>query len=294
MTVKKVKAFLYTRISSLQQQQGFGIQRQINNVMDFLTEAKLPHGLGYELDPENYELLASDLGKSAYKGHNFSKGELGRFMERVINGEITEGVLLIENADRFSRLPDYEAIEQFNALIKRGIDVIEVESGQVFSTKLDGTLSKLAVSIERSHQESKRKARLTTKNWEKMRKTALENGKALNNNCPMWLSVVDEQYVIDQQMVDVIRQGFERFAEGYNGASVVRYLNESGLKINNRNWSAINLYHALRNKRLIGYIRDIKYYPAVIDLELFNRVQLLLDKGNNKKSLGTKELFLTE
>ncbi|MBB6113425.1 DNA invertase Pin-like site-specific DNA recombinase [Rahnella inusitata] len=147
----------------MQQQSGFGIQRQINNVMDFLSEAQLPLALGYQLDPENYELLESDLGKSAYKGHNFTKGALGRFKELVTPGQITEGVLVIENVDRFSRLPDYEAIEHFNALIKRGIDVIEVEGGQVFSTKIDGTLSKLAVSIERSHQESKRKARLSTR-----------------------------------------------------------------------------------------------------------------------------------
>lgn len=49
--------------------------------MDFLSEASLPAGLGYELDPNDYELLDSNLGKSAYKGHKFTKGELERFKE---------------------------------------------------------------------------------------------------------------------------------------------------------------------------------------------------------------------
>jgi len=283
MAIKKIKSYLYTRISSLQQQAGYGIERQINTVMDFLSEASLPAGLGYELDPNDYELLESDLGKSAYKGHNFTKGELGRFKEKVVKGEITEGILLIENVDRFSRLPDYEAIEHFNALIKRGIDVLEVESGQVFSTKLDGTLSKLAVSIERSHQESKRKARLTTRNWEKMKRNALETGKALKNNCPNWLSIRNEQYEVDEGMVAIMKVAFERFAEGYSAASVVRFMNDSNQLINDRKWNTMSIYHMFRNRRLIGYIDKVKYYPAVIELELFNRVQSMIGSSNKRQ-----------
>lgn len=287
MATKKVKSYLYTRISSLQQQSGFGIQRQINNVMDFLSEAQLPLALGYQLDPENYELLESDLGKSAYKGHNFTKGALGRFKELVTSGQITEGVLVIENVDRFSRLPDYEAIEHFNALIKRGIDVIEVEGGQVFSTKIDGTLSKLAVSIERSHQESKRKARLSTKNWEKMKKEALEGSKALKNNCPAWLSIVNEQYEINNDITETINYLFEKFVEGYGGATLVRHLNDTGRLFNGKRWSTVSLYNTLRNRRLIGFINDTKYYPVVVPIELFYRAQSKIDSTLLSKKRGT-------
>ncbi|MFF6012109.1 recombinase family protein [Rahnella sp. R3(2024)] len=266
MAIKKVKAFLYPRISTLEQQAGFGIERQISTVMEFLTEAQLPASLGYQLDPENYEWLESDLGKSAYKGHNFTSGQLGLFKNKVVNGEITEGVLLIKNVDRFSRLPDYEAIAHFNALISRGIDVIEVESGQVFSTKIDGTLSKLSIAIEHSHQESKRKARLSTKNWAKMKKVALEENKALKNNCPMWLSIVDEQYVINNNIVDTINYMFVKFVEGYGGATLVRHLNDTGRLLNGKRWSTVSMYHTLRNRRLIGFIKDTLYYPVVVPM----------------------------
>lgn len=287
MTIKKVKAYLYTRISTLQQQSGFGIQRQINTVMEFLAEAQLPPSLGYQLDPDNYELLASDLGKSAYKGHNFTKGSLGKFKQQVVSGQITEGVLLIENVDRFSRLPDYEAIEHFNALINRGIDVVEVESGQVFSTKIDGTLSKLAVSIERSHQESKRKAKLSTKNWVKMRKEALEGSKALKNNCPVWLSIINDQYVINNDITDTINYLFEKFVEGYGGATLVRHLNDTGRLLNGKRWSTVSLYNTLRNRRLIGFIKETKYYPVVVQYELFHRAQTKIDSTLLSKKRGT-------
>lgn len=68
--MKTVKAYIYSRVSSLQQVDLFGIDRQINTVMDFLESAKLPDELGYQLDPNNYEVLESDKGLSGYKGVN--------------------------------------------------------------------------------------------------------------------------------------------------------------------------------------------------------------------------------
>lgn len=69
--------------------------------MDFLENAVLPKELGYQLDPKNYKILDSDEGLSGYKGHNFTKGSLGKFKSRVANGEITSGCLLIESVIDF-------------------------------------------------------------------------------------------------------------------------------------------------------------------------------------------------
>lgn len=41
------------------------------------------------------------------------------------------------------------------------------------------------------------------------------------------------------------------------------------------------------NRRLIGYIDKVKYYPAVIELELFNRVQSII--GSSNKSQKTTQ-----
>ncbi|RKQ38933.1 hypothetical protein D8M09_15235 [Enterobacter sp. R1(2018)] len=107
--MRTVKAYVYSRVSSMQQVDAFGLDRQISTVMDFLENAKLPAELGYQLDPNNHEVLDSDKGLSGYAGHNFTKGSLGRFKERVRSGEITEGCLLIESVDRFSRKQGYDA-----------------------------------------------------------------------------------------------------------------------------------------------------------------------------------------
>ena len=54
--MRTVKAYVYSRVSSMQQVDAFGLDRQISTVMDFLENAKLPDELGYRLDPNNYEV----------------------------------------------------------------------------------------------------------------------------------------------------------------------------------------------------------------------------------------------
>lgn len=92
--------------------------------------------------------------------------------------------MLIESVDRFSRKQGYDAIDEFTFLIKRNIDIVEVETGQIYSYKLDHKLSSLSTSIERAYQESKRKARISKKSWQKRKKDSVDTGIALNNNTP--------------------------------------------------------------------------------------------------------------
>ncbi|RAV24435.1 hypothetical protein DQE84_15655, partial [Staphylococcus warneri] len=60
--MRTVKAYVYSRVSSMQQVDAFGLDRQISTVMDFLENAKLPVELGYRFDPNNHEVLESDKG----------------------------------------------------------------------------------------------------------------------------------------------------------------------------------------------------------------------------------------
>ena len=326
--MKTVKAYIYSRVSSLQQVDLFGIDRQINTVMDFLESAKLPDELGYQLDPNNYEVLESDKGLSGYKGVNWTKGSLGKFKERVASGEITEGCLLIESVDRFGRLEGYDAVGNFMFLITRNIDIIEVETGQIYSYKLEHKLSMLSTSIERAYQESKRKSRISKKSWQNRKSVAVEKRSALNNNTPDWLTLSDDKYSynIDHEQVTLITRMFNLYASGVGVTDIVKTLNSEGYKNNGRNWNTVTLYNKLRDRRLNGYlvgkyktiskkdsestseteyrvlsnkkakeeanINAIRIYPIVIEDELFSKVQILMDKnvqGRKPKSTTSKQ-----
>lgn len=319
-----VKAYVYSRVSSMQQVDAFGLDRQISTVLDFLENAKLPAELGYRLDPSNYEVLESDKGLSGYKGHNFTKGSLGQFKRRVEAGEITEGCLFIESVDRFSRKQGYDAIDEFTFLIKRNIDIVEVETGQIYSYKLDHRLSTLSTSIERAYMESKRKARISQKSWRNRKETSVKEGVALNNNTPDWLSLSDDKktYEIDSSKVVTIIKIFELYRDGVGVTDIVQQLNESGERYNGKGWNTVKVYNKLRDRRLNGYLvgkyqimtrkdnesvsdterrvlENIKIkkeandnakriYPIVIDDELFTKVQSMMDKNSlSKKQRST-------
>lgn len=308
----------------MQQVDAFGLDRQISTVLDFLENAKLPAELGYRLDPSNYEVLESDKGLSGYKGHNFTKGSLGQFKRRVEAGEITEGCLLIESVDRFSRKQGYDAIDEFTFLIKRNIDIVEVETGQIYSYKLDHRLSTLSTSIERAYMESKRKARISQKSWRNRKEMSVKEGVALNNNTPDWLSLSDDKknYEIDSSKVVTIIKIFELYRDGVGVTDIVQQLNESGERYNGKGWNTVKVYNKLRDRRLNGYLvgkyqimtrkdnesvsdterrvlENIKIkkeandnakriYPIVIDDELFTKVQSMMDKNSlSKKQRST-------
>lgn len=326
--MKTVKAWIYSRVSTIQQVDAFGISRQINTIQDFLESATLPQELGYQLDSNNYEILESDKGLSGYKGHNFTKGSLGKFKTRVASGEITEGCLLIESVDRFSRKQGYDAIEEFMFLIKRNIDIIEVETGQIYSYRLEHKLSTLSTSIERAYQESKRKSRISKKSWKNRKEVAVSEKNALNNNTPGWLALSEDKcaYAIDKEQVILITKMFNLYASGVGVTDIVRTLNRDGYQNNGKNWNTVTIYNKLRDRRLNGFlvgkyktiskkdnesttetenrvlankkakeeanINAIRIYPIVVDDALYEKVQSLMDKniqGRKPKSTTPKQ-----
>lgn len=296
------KTYIYTRVSTLQQIDGFGIDRQINTLMDFLENAVLPNELGYQLDPQNYEILDSDEGLSGYKGHNFTKGSLGKFKKRVANGEITSGCLLIESVDRFSRRQGYDAIDEFTFLLKRNIDIIEVETEQIFSYRLDHKLTQLSTSIERAYQESKRKSRMITKSWANLKRKAVDEGIALKRNVPYWLVVDGDNYKLNMLEVERIRTIFDDYANGKGVTAIVRDLNKVGGKYDKKAFSTTFINAMLRDRRLIGWLsgkrkkneskadwklREIKIYPEIIDVNLFELIQRKIDANAVTKKVRT-------
>ncbi len=327
--VKSVKAFIYSRISTMQQQHGFGIDRQISTVTEYLSYATLDQRLGYQLDPENYEILDSDIGKSAFKGANWgAKSSLGKFYKAVVDRKITSGVLVCENIDRLVRLSNYEANNKLSTLIMNGIDILEVESGSCFSNRIPESSTVLNMSISRAYNESLRKSNFSKKSWKKRKSTAEEQGTALNNNTPDWLSLSEDKqaYVINAVNVEKITNIFKMYVSGMGVTEIVKTLNANGDRYNDRGWNLVTVYNKLRDRRLNGYLigkyktvsqRDdetaeeaekrllknrkakheanlnaIRIYPVVIGDELFSKVESLMDKNiqaRKPRSTTTKQ-----
>lgn len=141
-----MRSYLYTRVSTLQQSTyGQGIDRQIKTVTDYLKWSP------YDLDPNDYVLLESDLGKSAYHGKNWNPGtSLGNFYADVMAGKIGECYLIVENVDLLVRKTSYAALENLVHLINRGVSIIEVETNIIYRSTDPMSSTMLSVQINRA------------------------------------------------------------------------------------------------------------------------------------------------
>ena len=315
-----MKSYLYTRISSLQQVQGFGIDRQIQTVTDFLEDAVLDSRLGYQLDPNDYEILESDIGKSAFRGNNWKPdSNLGRFYDAVVSGRIRQGALIVENIDRLTRLSNYQAAHKLTTLITHGIDIIEVESGTCFSDRIPESNSILNMSISRAHNESKRKSNMGQKTWANRITKLRDEGKASVKICPRWLSVQDGKYILDTEQAVILLSIHQQYLDGHGSSAIVRRLNDEGKLNNGKLWNTLTLHKVLKDERLTGKMvigkqrivdtnksekeqskqrEEIKNnlitvdnaFPIVVNQELFNRVQTKINssKHGTQKPKTTK------
>lgn len=315
-----MKSYLYSRISTLQQVQGFGIARQIQTVTDFLENAVIDARLGYQLDPNDYEILESDIGKSAFKGDNWGpNSNLGRFYEDVINRRITRGVLIVENIDRLTRLSNYDASHKLTTLITSGIDIIEVESVTCFSVRIPDSLSVLAMSISRAHNESKRKSTMGQKTWTNRINRLKNEGKASAKICPRWLSIKNDKYVLDEEQAQILLTIHQMYLDGHGNTAICRRLNDEGKLNNGVLWNTLTLQKVLKDERLTGrgvigkqriiHDKDISKeekdkiikaklvyidnaFPVVVPIEMFNRVQSKINssKHGSKNPKTTKKM----
>ncbi|MDQ6441364.1 hypothetical protein [Klebsiella quasipneumoniae] len=86
----KVPVWSYARVSTLSQIDGFGIQRQVNTINQFIQYLVLDHRLPYTLDVDNITQMVAE-GKSAFKGKNWNpKTKLGQYRKMVMDGVIPD------------------------------------------------------------------------------------------------------------------------------------------------------------------------------------------------------------
>ena len=108
---------------------------------------------------------------------------------------------------------------------------------------------------------------------------------------PFGYKVENQKFVIDEGIAPFIREAFRMFADGASIKSISEYFNKNGLKNSyGREFSKNSFSYIFSNKKYIGVYKhdDVEIeggMPAMIDEELFNRVQERVKK--NKKSPGS-------
>lgn len=296
-----MRAFIYARWSSLEQSAGSTLARQLEVCGSYVASQP-----GWTL----VETLM-DKGKSAYTGANIETGALGKFRDRVMSGALnpTDVVLVVEELDRLSRQPADVMLTWLSPLVRKGLTIKVVNSGQLITRDmLDhdmGGLMMILITAFGSHSESAKKAKRVAAAWEEKRRTA-RAGEAIkdkhkHHRRPKWVEIDDKgEFLVPETKARIIRLIFENRIKGIGKMLMAMKLNElaktdaayapwqldAGKRKSPELWTATYVGRILRNRSVLGEwqpyarprngeVRQLEpvpnYYPRVIDDATFVR-----------------------
>lgn len=214
-------AYIYVRYSTPQQEKGVSRERQKE-----LCEAHCRQ-MGWEV-AETIE----DLGRSAWKADHLNGGNLGLFAQRVFDGDIPPGsVLVVEQLDRLSREAPRRAQRWMENLTEAGVSIATVESKKLFSDESlkgpSGIIDVLEILLKAqvAHGESERKSQLATDNWQRRHARAAQ-GQPITRRLPAWIETDGKTFSINETKAAVVRQIYHWSAEGLGSRIIARKLNQ--------------------------------------------------------------------
>ncbi|ESZ50707.1 recombinase family protein [Mesorhizobium sp. RSR565B] len=285
------KAYSYVRFSTPEQERGDSLRRQTEGAARYAAL----HGL--DLDDK---LTFRDLGVSAFKGANEETGRLGEFLAAVEYQDIKAGsYLLVESLDRLSRQKPRKAVKVLERICEAGITVVTLDDGRVYTEAvLDDDPTALMVALlvaARANEESAKKGRRVGEAWANKRRNAAT--KPLSALCPGWLRLREDETGFDlvPERAEVVRRVFDMTLAGRGQHAIAEAFNREGVPMFGRgsHWhrsyikkmladaSTIGAFTPHRVETVGGKKRRIPtetvegYFPAVVDHEVFERVNAL-------------------
>ena len=254
-------------------------------------------------------LTLHDAGVSAYRGAHRKKGALGTFLKAIEQDKVEPGsALLVENWDRFTREAPYDAEPILRDIFSAGITIVNLEENEESFDeamvrddykKFRGILD----DIDRAHRESKRRGKLISAMWEAKRQ-AWENWrpgeprpKPFTKRGPDWFFKWDgEKWPEKPDQVAAVQQIFQWKAEGIGSETVNKRLNQNRRWKRPKDWYRGYVERVVRNREVLGEFTPTKdgkpskpipnYSPAIIDRDLWNRVQAITDRHSELPGNG--------
>jgi DNA invertase Pin-like site-specific DNA recombinase len=293
-----VKAISYVRYSSKRQEHGDSLRRQIERTEKYV--ASHPE-LNLELDNST---RYQDLGVSAFHGANAETGKLGEFREAVRRGLVEVGsYLIVESLDRLSRATAWDAMSILRDIVKSGVIVVTLIDGNTYNKENIDDPMKLIMGLLiyiRANEESATKSDRSNSNWKQLRQKAAATRRVMSNNAVSWLTVEGDgdnrHFVVNEDKAEVVKRIVDMFLSGRGCQAIARSLNDGNVPMlgNGAMWLPRSVNSILSNPAICGrYVMGKKarqakeapidgYYPALISVDRFTDVSLMLSSGNVK------------
>lgn len=288
-------AISYQRISSAQQREGTGLERQGKAAEQWCED-------------NGYTLLSGewvDSGLSGYTGENRTVGALSRIMEGINDGMIPKGThLIIEQWDRLSRehrRPTQRLIED---ILDQGIKIVTLNDGQVWSIDdYDDDMSmviRLIVSLEQAHRFSENLSRRLTAAWRSNTEKVKAGTRKRSKAAPRWLefkgTLDDGHFEVKPEVAATVIEVYTRYANGETTYSIANDLRNRGVPLisgKHTGWRQSNIRKIVSSKAPYGILELGKgrkndrvltgevindYFPRIVDEETQRKVLWRLSK----------------
>jgi DNA invertase Pin-like site-specific DNA recombinase len=240
------------------------------------------------------ENLRIDKGVSATHGLNASKGALGQFIKLIESGQIQRGsALLVESPDRVSRQRFSEAWPTHQRILDGGVEIHFVSLSEVLKPDHSFVdILRVGIEVDRANNESKIKSKRISAAWARKRRQA--NGQcAMSARLPAWLiGRRGEPIKLIRERARLINRIYRMALSGLGQYEISRQLNDEAAPTWNkrtRHWSPDCVGNLLRSRAVLGEYTPhhspehgprvpdgdpiANYYPAIVPLDLWQRVQ---------------------
>lgn len=283
-----MRAYSYIRFSNLKQQRGESFRRQSEFAANICREN------GWQLDDT---LTLHDLGVSAFRGKNAKVGALAEFLDAVRSERVPAGsVLIIESIDRLSRNKVGEALQLFISILNSGVSILTLEPRRHYTSNSINEIASLLepiIYMSRAHEESATKSYRLKDAWAKKKQRAASARTPISRNCPRWLELTENGYVIIPERAATVVKIFELCRDGLGIQRIRNYLiaNQEVHKPfgDSGKWRSSYVETILKSRAVFGEYqpgaRDEQnqkktcgspienYFPVVVSQELFFAAQ---------------------
>lgn len=301
--------YIYIRFSTPKQEKGSSEARQLEACRKFIAER------GWT----EVEVIA-DLGRSAWKGDHLTKGHLGKFRQRIDDGEIPAGsIIVVENLDRLSRQKARVTQRWVEDVCDKGIKIATVAGGKVYdAANLNDNLLSLLEVLFIAEGSNRYVENLVTRvkgSYEDRLKQARIDNTAIGTVGPAWLKAVGKRPNVVwepiPERVKLVREMFDLTVAGQAPWAIARLFNErpNCPSFSGGKWERTYIVKVLRSPAVegdyvVGEGKNSKptgevlhgYYglDPVVPLEIIHQARAMLDRrrrGSGRNSGAVNNLF---
>lgn len=211
MSDKKTKAYIYTRVSTAMQVEGYSLDAQKERMRTYAKSMDIEIAGEYE-----------DAGRS---GKSISgRPEFQRMIRDIEDQKDNVSFVLVFKLSRFGRSAA-DVLNTLQIMQDHGVNLICVEDG-IDSSKEAG---KLVLTVMSAVAEMERE-NIAAQTMEDRRQKARE-GKWNGDPAPFGYSIMDGSLVINEEEAKIVRLIFDKYVNEEVGfATIVKWLNEKGYK----------------------------------------------------------------